>query len=316
MDQLERLTNERAVSWKALFETIRREVNKQASPNEQGRQAAKFFRSARQLGFPNTALPTFRGIGDILRDNLRSLGLRIVETPLQVSQLEGCCFYVGTSGDQKPCLFANTYKQTWFRRNMVLMHELAHAIFDIEAAAASIDFLDEDDTTQQLEEVRAQAFAQECLVPKEILRHIAQTRGLKWDFLKAKDLALLVAYTQVELKTVLKAAVDAGFISPDLAEQYSKAYIHEDLKQLTERALSTQEFVQSKKLNPGKIIRAEDRTTTIPSRALRLPLPYVARVVDLTKDEVISSGRAAQMLMVDREIFEQRFGGCLGEVPA
>lgn len=316
MDQLEQIARVRAISWKSVFDTIRREVTKQASPKEQGRQAAGLLRSIRQFGFPNTGLSTFKGVGDILRDNLRATGIRIVETPVQVSHLEGCCFYVGSPGDEKPCLFANTYKQTWFRRNMVLAHELAHAIFDIETAAASIDFIDEFDRSQQLEEARAEAFAQEALVPQELLHHIAQTKGLKWGSLTTHGLALLVAYAQVEQRAVVKAAFEAGFIDEQQAEQYRSMHIHDDLKQLTERALSTREFVESRKLESREIISAENRTTTIPSRALRLPLPYVAKVVELTRKEAISPGKAAQFLMIDREVLEQRFGACLNEVPA
>ena len=183
------------------------------------------------------------------------------------------------------------------------MHELAHAIFDIEASAASLDF--SDDERKALEELRADAFAQEALIPKVVLNHIVQTAGLKWDRLGSYELALLVANAQVEQRAIVKAALEYGFLTPVLAEQYINTPIHDDLKSLTERALSTQEFIQSQE--SGTVIRAEDRTTTVPSRALRLPLPYVCKIVQLTEDSLISVGKAAQMLMIDKDTLFERF---------
>lgn len=315
MDQLERLTQTRAVGWKVLFEVIRREVDKQASPVEQGRAAARILRAERQFGYPGAKLLGITGTGDIIRGNLRALGVRVVETPLQHSQLEGCSFYVGAPGEEKPCIFANTYKQTWFRRNVVLMHELAHAIFDIDTNAASVDFTGEGER-RQLEELRAQAFAQEALIPREVLAHIGATQGLRWESLSARDLATLVAYSQVEQRTVVRASVDANLVPAELAEAYCRYEIHDELQALTDRALSTREFIEKAQIDRTAIIPAEDRTTTIPSRALRLPLPYVARVIELAQGQLISIGKAAQMLMVDRDTFDRRFGRFVREATA
>ena len=315
MDELERLTETRYVTWKGVFEAIRNEVGKQASPKEQGRAAARIIRSDRQFGFPFETRQGIKGAGDILRDNLRSMGIRIIETPVPPSNLEGCSFYVGPPGAERPCLFANTYKQTWFRRNLVLMHELSHAIFDIEGTAASLDFTDEANP-RQLEEVRAQAFALEALVPRDVLFHIARTHGLKWQALADRDIALLVASSQVEQGAVIKAALECGFITNELADRYSRVDIHDHLKQLTERAFTTQEFIQARKVAQSSIISAEFRTTTIPSRALRLPLPYVTKVVELAGQNDISTGKAAQMLMIDKDTFRERFGSLMQEVAA
>jgi Zn-dependent peptidase ImmA (M78 family) len=315
MDELEELSATRSVSWSLIFKEARKEFAKQASPVEQGRAAARYIRSVRGFGVPQRSLHGFTGAGDILRDNLRNMGVRIVETPLPKSNVEGCSFYVGAPGSEKPCLVANTYKQTWFRRNMVLAHELAHSLFDIETTAASVDFVD-DSGKRQFEELRADAFAQELLVPKNVLHHIAQTNALKWDSLTDRDLALLVALTQVEQRAVIKAAADAGFINPDLADAYRALDIHQHLKALTERALSTHEFIEARHIAKGTIIAAEARTTTVPTRALRLPLPYVAKVVELAKSDDISRGKAAQLLMIDKDTFIERFGKILEQAAA
>lgn len=315
MDELEELTDTRSITWKALFETIRREVDKQASPKDQGKTAARIIRVDRQFGHYLETGKGIRAAGDILRDNLRIMGIRVIETPVPPSNLEGCSFYVGAPGSERPCLFANSYMQTWFRRNVVLMHELAHAIFDIDRSAASLDFIG-DGKKGQLEEIRAQAFAQEVLVPREVLNHIAQTKGLKWDSLSAQDVATLVACSQVEQLTVLRAAVEAGFMSLESAERYRGTAIHDHLKALTERALSTDEYIAVHHLERSKMIPAEWRTTTIPARALRLPLPYVYKVLQMAKDSDISYGKAAQMLMVEKPTFVERFGTMLSEAAA
>lgn len=313
IDQMEDLTASKSITWRLLFELIRKEGDRQASPIEQGRRAAHILRTERQFGFPTVTTRGISGTGDVFRENLRSIGIRIIETPLQKSLLEGCCFYVGSPGSEKPCLFANTYQQTWFRRNRVLMHELAHAIFDIETSAASLDFANEE-RRKGLEELRADAFAQEILVPGAVLNHIAQTKGLKWDHLSSYDIAVLVAHTQVEQRLVIKAAMENGFVDPAKAEAYMDADIHQELKALTQRALSTQEFIEARGFR--SLIPAEHRTTTVPSRALRLPLPYVCRVVQLAKENVISLGKAAQMLMIEKETLQERFGDRLAEVVA
>ena len=51
IDQLEDLTKNRSLSWQLLFELIRKEVDKQASPVEQGKIAAQILRTERQFGF-------------------------------------------------------------------------------------------------------------------------------------------------------------------------------------------------------------------------------------------------------------------------
>ena len=98
------------------------------------------------------------------------------------------------------------------------MHELAHAIFDIESEAAAIDFRDEVSETD-VKEVRAEAFAAETLVSSEMLRHLQSMLGLHWDALSVENLASLVAYSQVELKILLRSARDYGFIGAGLVER-------------------------------------------------------------------------------------------------
>ena len=304
--QLEDLTKSKNVLWKALFDQVRAAVSKQASPSDQGKIAAQLFRSARSLSHGA------RGIGTAIRDNLRGTGLLLIESPLPKSNVEGCSFYVGQPGAEVPSLFANTYGSTWFRRNLVIMHELGHALFDLESEAVSVDYKGEEEYCE-LQERRAQAFAQEMLVPMEVLRHIQSSSGFKWSDLNPRDLALLMAGTDVETRTLLQAAVEAGFIDEHLAAKYAEFHVWDELRQLTPRALSTKEFLRQT-IGEQSVWPANKRTTTVSSLRLRLPVSYVKNVLTAARDEDISLRKAAEMLMMDRETLLDRFGDDLGAV--
>jgi Zn-dependent peptidase ImmA (M78 family)/DNA-binding transcriptional regulator YdaS (Cro superfamily) len=299
--------------WQLLFKFIDEQLtpNHQASPSIQGREAAKVLRDQLNLGFPRKSAGV-KGNGDLIRPILRNFGVLTIEAPIPESKIEGCSFYVGGPGEQRPCLFVNTYKQYWFRRNHVLMHELAHAIFDIDREAASIDFREETEEGD-VKEVRAEAFAAESLISKEMLRHLQSMLGLHWESMSDSDLAGLVAYSQVELRFALRAARDYGFIDAEAMLRYQDRSISSELKQLTERALDTMEF---ERVAGAPLLPVALRTTTIPSRSLRLPVSYVARVVSAVSDRVISESKAAELLMIDENTFAERFGKLLEEVAA
>jgi Zn-dependent peptidase ImmA (M78 family) len=304
LNELEEVTEEKSIAWKASFDTIFKNVDTQSPPREQGRQAARLFRAER--GLSHGAL----GIGDSIRKYLRVLGLLVIESNIPESVLEGCCFYVGQRPSDRPCLFANNYRTTWYRRNMIIMHELAHAIFDAPGDGASLDFRSADSITpnydvDDIKEQRAQAFAQECLIPKEVLRHAAHTNGINWSALRSQDLALLVRLTNVEQNIVLAGAVDADFVTAEQAKDYSELQIQHDLREIDNHALSTQEYIE--KLGMHDAPFTGKRATTIPRRKLALPVGYINRVLDAVNDQKISSGRAAEMLMIDKDTFVDRF---------
>lgn len=296
---LEEVTGTKLVGWKTLFSEIRNSVDKQAPPRVQGRQAASMFRDNRGLSHGA------EGIGDLIRGNLRSMGIVVIETPIPESLLEGCCFLVGAKQSERPCVFANSHHSTWFRRNFVIMHEVAHAIFDAEAAGAALDFKNQPDDKKIAEE-RADAFAQELLVPSRVLSHVAQKAGIAWDGLDDGRMAVLVANVQVEQKSVLKAAWNAGLISSHQYDEYMKLDPSKALKGLTDRALSTSEYIR--KYGGQEVEWIGKRNTTIPSKRLRLPVLYVAKVVEAFQNFQISRGKAAEMLMIDEDTFLERFG--------
>jgi len=306
LNELEAVTRSRSVQWKTLFESIRNETDLQASPREQGRAAARMFREATSLAHGA------KGTGELLRGVLRSLGVLVVEAPLKESRIEGCSFYVGTQAAARPCIFANTHHVSWFRRNTVLMHEVGHSIFESALVGASLDFLDREEVAEPLE-MRAQAFAQECLVPKTVLVHVAQSHGIKWGSLSARPLARLMADTHVEQRTVVSAAVDAGLVASEAADELKRIDTAKELHELSSHALSTEEYLELiGSENAGDWIGK--RTTTLTPRPLRLPVGYVKVVVDAYQNCQISSGKAAEYLMVDETEFTERFGDIYAEV--
>ena len=300
LNELEAVTRNRSLQWKTLFDSIRNSTDLQAAPREQGRSAARTFREATTLGHGQ------KGSGEVLRGVLRSLGVLVFETPLKESRLEGCSFSVGAQSASRPCVFANTHHMTWFRRNMVLMHEVGHAIFESTYVGASLDFLEREDMLDPLE-MRAQAFAQECLVPKSVLVHVAQTNGIKWANLSTRSLARLVANTHVEQRTVIDAAVEADLITADTAEELRRTDISTELHAESPHALLTDEYLEL--IGPENAREwLGKRTTTLTPRPLRLPVGYVNLVVDAYRGCEISLGKAAEYLMIDESEFVRRFG--------
>lgn len=300
-NEIEELTGRKAVGWNLLFEGIRQSTDAQAPPVEQGRRAARIFRESTGLSQCAT------GIGEVFRGHLRRLGILVIETPVVESKVEGCSFYVGMYPMQRPCVFANTYQSTWFRRNWVLLHEVAHAIFDAPSNGASID-LAWSEQPNEISEQRAQSFAQEALIPREVLHHIAQSRGIKWDSITADDVALLIAETHAEQRAVARAAVAGGFVGAETEQALQQLDTAERLREISERALTTAEFIERHGAESKERLLLGKRTTSIPSRSIRLPVAYIRGVIDALREKEISRGRAAELLMIEKDDLESRFG--------
>jgi hypothetical protein len=297
--ELEEATGKRAVGWHAFFQDVRDETDAHAPPREQGRRAARLFRTSRGLDSGS------QGIGDIFRGNLRSIGVLVIESAIVGAKLEGCSFFVGSGRPDRPCLFANTYGVSWFRRNAVLLHELGHAIFEGEAASVSLDLFDEP-ILPNLAEERAQAFAEEFLLPQDVLHHLSQGRGIKWDSLTVDDMAWLMAQSHAEQRLVLSVARGAGLIDLSQHETYARLDVSTRLKELSEHALNAREFLARRQLDPLKTL-VSGRKTTIPSRTLQLPVGYVLSVLEAYRISRVSLGKAAEMLMIDKRDFQERF---------
>lgn len=297
-------------AWDVIFKTIMSQVDLQASPRDQGHAAAKYFCELNQFGHAG------RGSSEILRDRLRSKGILLIESPIPNSQLEGCSFYVGDSSAQRPCLFVNTYKTTWFRRNVVIMHELGHALFD-QTSGGQIDIASDASELlsrgQSLVEARADAFARETLLPHKLLQSLLHRNGLNPLSLTPNELAVLVAESGVEKKTVIQVLFEYSLIDEALAGQYLSYDIAEELRTLTDHALNTFEYIQKIGTHAASAWTGK-RLTTLAKTNLLLPVPYIKAALEAVRNFSISISRASELLMIDEETFLGRFGDLAAEV--
>jgi hypothetical protein len=158
-----------------------------------------------------------------------------------------------------------------------------------------------------ISELRAEAFAQEAAVPREVLAHIAQKHGIAWDRpFSATDLATVMADTQVEARLIARSATDCGLLAHDLRDHLLSLQVWDSLKALSVHALSTREYLEHVGLAESESWNIK-RSTTIPSRTLRLPVGYVKGVIEALEENLISIGRAAQLLMIGEEDLAERF---------
>jgi hypothetical protein len=306
MTQLDEIRNARSSSvWSAFAQSVSNEINRSAPPAIQGSEAAARFRSIANLDQGQV------GIGELIRPRLRQYGLVVIESPITKSSLEGCCFEIGAEGSLRPCVFANTFKSTWFRRNEIILHEVCHAIFDLANDPVSLDFVEEN-ASPTVSEERARSFSQECFVPRPVLVHYANRLGIKWNNLAVGQLAQLIAETHVEQRLILHAAYGNGLIAEELLDRYSAYDCSSALRKISPHMLTTREFMQSAAADTPKWI-ARNRTTSLGTRRLRLPAGYVKQVIDATNSGEISIGKAAEMLMMDRYTFAERFGDSIVE---
>lgn len=300
MEQLAIITGTASRAYAPVVASSRADVPKNAPPASQGRQAARAFRELTNIAHGQTA------IGDLIRPVLRRLGLLVVESPIKSSNLEGLAFLVGPEGRQRPCIFINSYQTTWFRRNALLLHELAHVIFDVFEDQVAVDYKESNDR-ESFEEQRADVFAQECLVPKPFLLHLTNLLGVDWHKLTEEGLARVVASSHVEKRLVIKAAIEAGLITADESTTYSAYDIGDLLRSHSDHALSTREYLRKMNID-SPVWRAENRKTD-GIRRMRLPAGYVDLVLKAAKADSISENKAAEMLMIEPRTYRKRYGG-------
>lgn len=302
MDQLQTIRQNASLQFVSLIDAIRQSVDISAPPTVQGYQAAAEFRKLTGLSKGQT------GVGETIRRVIRNYGVILIESPLPHSLLEGCCMRVGQDVRGVPCIFANTYRSTWFRRNVVIMHEVGHAIFDLSNAPVTMDFMDggaNDDFT----EARAQAFARDVLVPNSVLNHAANRWGIRWDAMTPATIAQLMAFIHVEQKILLEAACEYGYFPQEKLAEYQGLNCASELAELSEHALTTEEYLRLQPSVPVWI--AQNRNTALGGRSLRLPAGYVEQVILALNEGEISRGKAAEMLLMDLETMEERFGSLL-----
>ena len=139
----------------------------------------------------------------------------------------------------------------------------------------------------------------------EVLVHVATQHGIDWARLGQDEVSRIVAETHVEQRTALAAAKDTGLITSDECERCQQFDIASLLRSMSDHALSTDDYLKKAGSEADWLGR---RSTTIPSRQLYLPVPYIKAVVEAYSEGTISGSRAAEFLMIDEFDFADRFG--------
>ena len=301
-------------TYRGRFQEIRLRVDPQSPAEEQGLEAAEAFLEITQLGQGGLA------IGEVFRGHLRAMGLLVLETPMGSSKLEGFCVPVSTRDGRapsRPCLLANSYRTTWFRRNYVLLHELAHAVFDVESSAAVFDSTPDAEpeatASVQLAERRADSFARHGLVSRRLLTRL-HSSGTRLAGADADGMARAIAQTHAEQKLVARMAREYGLV--DEAEEVRLRTLDcaNELKKVSFHALGLA-AVPREQLIHHELDDWGDRHTSFPIAGLRLPVQLVRTTLDALARSRISPSKAAELLMVSPEELVTRFRATIPEVP-
>jgi len=277
-----------------LINEIREAVDPQQPARKQGSAAASAFLRLSTLEKGAT------GIGEVIRAFLRARGALVLETPINSVRLEGFCVPVGSDSKVRPCIVVNSYRTTWFRRNYVILHELAHAVFDLEAENGVFDVAGGlRESPANISEQRADAFAMHALVPYRLLRAI-QNRGIRLAKLDEHGLADLVAQTHAEQRLLIRAALEYGLITAEDADRLAGLRIARALRARTYHARGLADVPREQLIYP-EILAWRDRLTSFPVKGLRLPIPFVRLVLQAFGEQKVTRKRAAELLMIRDE---------------
>jgi len=273
-----------------LVNEIKTVVDPQRPARGQGAQAAHAFLALTTLG------KGAFGIGEVIRGFLRARGVLILETPIDNAHLEGFCVPVGREASVRPCIVANSYRTTWFRRNYVILHEFAHAVFDLDAANGVFDL--SGSGRDEIAEQRADSFALHVLVPQRLLLATLQRHRMRLKDLDEIGMAELISTTHAEQGLLIKAAQEYGLVSDADAERLARLRVARELRAKSNHArglagLSKEALIYPEVLNWGP------RLTSFPLDGLRLPIPFVRLVLQALESGKINSGKAAELLMAD-----------------
>ena len=275
-----------------MMAEVRQRVDPQQPARVQGAVGAEAFLTLSGLGKGTT------GVGEVIRGFLRARGVLILETPINNRRLEGFCVPVGGEVGPRPCLVANSYRTTWFRRNYVLLHELAHAVFDLDAASAVFDVgTAGDHDALDIAEQRADSFALNALVPRRLLVAI-ENRGHRLATLEPQDLAIVIAAVHAEQGLLARAAHEHGLIDSEAAMRLATLDVARELRACSYHARGLRDTPANQLIYP-ELLAWGERLTTFPVRGLRLPIPFVRLVIDAVGQGKITPAKAAELLMVD-----------------
>lgn len=226
-----------------------------------GEQAAAALRD--HLGYSDTRVP-LNVYGD-----LRKIGIHVFRRRLENSNISGLTLRHPYAG---PCILVN-YSEDVYRQRFTAAHEGAHAILDRKDDVV-VSFTRWD--KKELVEIRANTFASAYLLPRSVIAKLPvkawdHTELVRWaNTLKVNTTALAIALKENELideeafDHLRQASIDSSIkVDPELEGLTSNSLDRK--RQLLERGLS---------------------------------FSYVSLCFDAVAEGLITSSRAAEMLLV------------------
>jgi Zn-dependent peptidase ImmA (M78 family) len=211
-------------------------------------------------------------------EEFRKIGLLIFRRQLENSSISGVCIYHPQAGK---CLLIN-YNDDIYRQRFSVAHEVGHSIFDYTGKEPIISHTKWD--PKDLKEVRANYFASNYLVPKQLLDSIPDNKN--WN---AEKIVVWANKIRVNAQPLLYSLEGNGYI--DSAK----------VKELLGVKVSIDEKVDPEfsGLNDVSI----NRKKYLLERGLTLS--YVKKCTDAFNRNYISLRRMAEMMLVDeKELYE------------
>lgn len=205
-------------------------------------------------------------------DDFRKIGIHVFRRELKNSGISGIYVNHPIAGN---CILVN-YLEDVYRQRFTAAHEAAHAIFDSEENVL-VSFTTWE--TKNLVEIRANTFASHYLMPPDFLRNIPDVSN--WNTEKATDWANKLKVSTEALAYALKGA--------DLIDEP------------TENIIKSVRVPSELKVDPELPASLSTRGLELKKTLLKkgLSSQYVSMCFEAHRENVISAGRVAEMLLID-----------------
>lgn len=217
------------------------------------------------LGFSATEISS-----DVFGD-FRKLGIHMFRRKLENSNISGLYVKHPAAG---PTVLIN-YGEDVYRQRFTASHEAGHSLLDAEQ-----EFVVSLERSQELYEVRANAFASHFLLPRSVFSHLVDLRVPDDEFVKWSN------KLKVNPESLSIALLDAKKISFEAQQHYRGLKIPRAEKLDVELAPT---------LSPG----TRERKSQLLERGLSDY--YVKLCIDAYENGAVSSGRLVEMLLCDSE---------------
>lgn len=201
------------------------------------RDGIKVAQALRQfLGYKNA--DAYRN----LYSEFRKIGIHIFRVKLEDSNLSGL-FIKHPIADK--CVLVN-FDENLYRQNFTLCHEVGHALMD--GCNYNVSYQAQKD----YREYRANAFASEFLMPKDVIKQINP------DSLTPESIVRYAAQFRVNVQAFLIALDNAGVITPDKKAEYDRMrlkvprneQVDYELEDLTDRLKDSYKMMFERGITP------------------------------------------------------------------